>query len=168
MNRIFYFVVFFLFIGVTTSFSQKDIDVFVFVSEECPVCIYMSKNLNQLQEKYGEKVNFTLVFSQKNSTYKTIHLFKQKYHLLDYKSKLDSDQSFAKKMGASVTPEVFVLDRLGVKYYQGRVDNSYYAQGKIKRSGYINDLDQALDLALQNKKTPLPWGAPIGCYITFF
>lgn len=149
------------------SFSQrKDTEVYITISEECPVCMYMTKNLKELEEKYGEKTKFFLVFPNALSHYKSIHTFKKKYGLLNFETILDEDQSFVKKYTLTVTPEVMVLDSSGNTIYKGRINDGYYAPGKMKRSSISNDLEIALELWLSDKKKLENWGEAIGCYIT--
>lgn len=155
----------FLFEEVCYS-QNKNTEVYITISEECPVCIYMTKTLKTLEEKYRDSVKFILVFPTSLSNYKTIHTFKNKYGLLNYESKLDEDQSFVKKYTLSVTPEVMVLDSKGNIIYKGRINDGYYAPGKMKRSALTHDLDIVLGLWLHEKKKLEKWEEAVGCYIT--
>ena len=149
------------------SFSQgKNTEVYITISEECPVCMYMTKPLQELEEKYRDSVKFFLVFPNALSNYKSINKFKKKYGLLNFESILDEDQSFVKKYTLTVTPEVMVLDSSGNTIYKGRINDGYYAPGKMKRSSISNDLKIALELWLSDKKKLENWGEAIGCYIT--
>lgn len=158
-------IMWFFFAGL--SFSQvKKLEVYIAISEECPVCIYMTKPLKDLEEKYRENVRFTVVFPNALSHYKSIHYFKQKYGLQHFESILDENQSFVKKYTLSVTPEVIVFDTLHNLIYKGRINDGYYAPGKMKRSTISNDLDIALETWLSEKKKLEKWPDAVGCYIT--
>lgn len=159
----------FLFITSILSIScigQKSVTVYVFVAEECPVCNYISKSLKKTSEDYKEKVEFVAVFPQKMSSYKTSSLFKKKYDLNNYKILLDHDLTLTKKYDATVTPEVVVVDKKGNVMYQGRINNSYAAPGRMRHGRVTEDLDLALQNIIQGLSIPKPWPEPIGCYIT--
>ena len=146
--------------------AQKSWHVYVFLAEDCPVCNYMGKPLNTIALKYEDRVDFHAVFPFKNSNYKTAQLFKEQYELLSYETLLDKDHLLTKQLGASVTPEVVITDDGGEVYYRGRINNAYYAPGKMKHSAVKNDLDEALAILLSGGTIPKPWPTPVGCYIT--
>ena len=128
----------------------------------------MGKALSELSENYGEEVSFYAVFPLRNSNYKTVNEFKKKYKMEGYESILDTDQSLTLELGATVTPEVVVTDQNNNILYRGRINDSYYAPGKIRHGSKKNDLKDVLDLALTDKKLPTKWEKAIGCFITFY
>jgi thiol-disulfide isomerase/thioredoxin len=146
--------------------AQNSITVYVFVAEECPVCNYISKSLKKISEEYNENVEFVAVFPQKMSSYKTSSLFKRKYGLDNYKIQLDHELIITKKYNAAVTPEVVVVDENGNVLYQGRINNSYAAPGRMRHGRVTEDLDIALQKIIEGQPIPKPWPDPIGCYIT--
>ena len=159
-----------LFVLITLSrfsFAQEKVThTYVTISEECPVCIYMTKTLQSIEEKYRDSVKFTLVFPNSLSNYKSIFKFKEKYGLQKFESILDYDHSFIKKHNLTVTPEVLILTSNEEIIYKGRINDGYYAPGKMKRSSISNELDQALELWILNKKKLENWSEAIGCYIS--
>ena len=49
---------------------------------------------------------------------------------------MDAEHTIARKVGATKTPEVFVVGRDGAILYQGRIDNLYQGFGKaLARNG---------------------------------
>lgn len=146
--------------------AQKSWNVYVFIGEDCPICNYMGKPLSALAEKFEDRVAFHAVFPLKNSNYKTSQLFKQQYEMLSFETLLDKDQSLTRKLGATITPEVIITDNMGVVHYRGRINNAYYAPGKMKHSSIKNDLDEALTTLLSGGSVAQPWPSPVGCYIT--
>ena len=155
-----------LFFSLVSLSAQGDWHVYVFIAEECPICNYMGKPLQQIAKKYKDQVSFHAVFPVRNSNYKTSQLFKEQYGLLNFETLLDKDQSIVKKLGARVTPEVVITNAEGDIHYRGRINSAYYAPGKMKHSSIKNDLDDALALLTTGKDIPLPWPAAVGCYIT--
>ncbi len=141
--------------------------VYIVVSEECPICIYMSKPLVELHQQYKDKVNFKLVFPQSLSNYKTMQLFKHKYSLEGFTSILDEDQSLSKKLGATITPEAIIENKDGQIVYRGRINDAYYAPGRLRRVSNQNDLTEAIESVLNDKPVPVPWPKAVGCYITY-
>jgi thiol-disulfide isomerase/thioredoxin len=146
--------------------AHSDWHVYVFIAEECPICNYMGKPLQQIAKKYEDKVAFHAVFPVRNSNYKTSQLFKEQYDLLNFETLLDKDQAISKKLGARVTPEVVITDADGEVRYRGRINSAYYAPGKMKHSSIKNDLDDALAQLISGKEIPQPWPSAVGCYIT--
>lgn len=167
MGKIFFIgiLLFLCSMGVT---AQANLHVYVFIAEECPICNYMGKPLSEIARKYGDNVNFHAVFPVRNSNYKTSQLFKQQYDLLSFETLLDKDHQLAKKLGATVTPEVVVTDDQGEVLYRGRINSAYYAPGKMKHSSIKNDLDEALTSIINGKNVSQPWPSAIGCYITMY
>ena len=115
MNKIFLCLSFFgAMICAPSLVSQNHLQVYIFVSEECPACIYMTSDLNLLSEKYQESADFHLVFVKKNSTQKSVDSFVKKYKLKHFDIILDNSQELCKKLGGTVTPEAVVLDETGI------------------------------------------------------
>ncbi len=151
----------------TLGFTQQKYSVYVFVAEECPISIYMVKPLKQAVKAYDGQVDFYAVFPKKNSTLKTANKFLETYDLPSFKVKLDNYQVFAKKLKATITPEVVVLDDKGTILYRGRISNAYKAPGRMKHGTRKNELLDVLALVTEEKTVPQPWAAAVGCFITF-
>ncbi len=112
-----------LFLSLSFTSAPKPWHVYVFLAEECPVCNYMGRPLNEISQKYQDKVSFHAVFPVKSSNYKTSQLFKQQYDLLAFETLLDKDQKLTKQLGATVTPEVVITDSQGEFRYRGRINS---------------------------------------------
>ena len=149
------------------GFSQSKYSVYVFVAEKCPISIYMAKPLQEAFQKYENEVDFYTVFPMKNSTNKTAQQFLEKYKLTDFKIKLDNYQGFARKLEATITPEVVVLDEKGEVVFRGRISDAYKAPGKMKHGVRKNELVAVLDKLTRGETIPQPWNHAVGCYITF-
>jgi thiol-disulfide isomerase/thioredoxin len=162
------FLAFFLILIHLNVSGQNLWKVYVFLAEECPVCNYMGKPLSDIAKKYSSDVSFHAVFPLKNSNAKTAQLFKEQYDMMSFETVLDKNQTLAKDLGATVTPEVIVTNMDGEVYYRGRINSAYYAPGKMKHSGIRNDLDEALAALIAGQKVSQPWSPAIGCYITMY
>lgn len=150
------------------GFSQEKYSVYVFVAEKCPISIYMAKPLQEVFAKYGDTVDFYTVFPMKNSTEATAQKFLEEYNLPNFEIKLDKDQAFSKKHGATITPEVIVLNEKGEVAFRGRISDAYKAPGKMKHGTRKNELMTVLDKLRNGEAVPKPWSEAVGCYITFY
>jgi thiol-disulfide isomerase/thioredoxin len=136
------------------------------MAEECPVCNYLGKTLNKLSAEYQSDVKFVAVFPQRMSNYKTASLFRKKYDLEFFEIEIDHNQSITKKYNAMVTPEVVLVDGSDTILYQGRLNNSYAAPGRMRHGKVTEDLEKAIIMVVDGKSVSKPWPDPIGCYIT--
>ncbi len=148
------------------SFSQKNIKVYVFLAEECPVCNFVASSLSKTSDQFLEDVDFIAVFPQRISNIKTASLFKKKYGLTNFEIKIDKDQTITSKYNASITPEVIVVDENDHVLYKGRINNSYAAPGRMKHGKVKEDLRINLKNIINKQAIAKPWPEPIGCYIT--
>jgi peroxiredoxin len=72
----------------------------------------------------------------------------------------DDGNKIADRLGATRTPEAYVLDAGGKLVYHGRIDNSQKTEGITS-----NDLREALDEMLAGKAISKTGGAAFGCTI---
>ena len=154
-----------LFLG--QSFAQNDLNVYVFIAEDCPISIYMAKPLQDVSQKFGPKATFYAVFPSILSTTESAELFLEEYNLPGFNIRLDPNQELTDQLSASVTPEAIITDRNGEILYRGRITDAFVAPGKMKHGARVNVLNEAIGQVLNGKKVPLPWVAAVGCYISY-
>lgn len=147
--------------------NDKKATVYIVVFEDCPICIYMSKSLKEIHQEYSKEFNFKLIFPHQLSNYKTAQIFKEKYGLKDFETIVDEDQSLSKKLGATITPEAIVMDNKNQIIYRGRINDSYYAPGRIKHASREHDLKNVLNAIVSNLPINEKWNKAVGCYITY-
>lgn len=142
--------------------------VLVFISTDCPIANSYQPLLRRLHDEYSEKgVRLFQVHADPQTSVETA-----RKHATEYGIKspilIDAEQSLARRVGATVTPEVVVL--LGDEnqaVYQGRIDNLYVGYGKKRQVASTNDLVDVLDrLVAGHVITPRRTKA-IGCFISF-
>jgi hypothetical protein len=151
-----------------TTIAQKDLNIYVFLAEECPISIYMARPLKAAVEQFDDKVNFYAVFPNSNSTQETTSNFLEKYGLTTFKSILDTNQELTQKLGGTVTPEVAITNKTdGELLYRGRISNAYAAPSKMRHGKRINDLINMLTRIEKGEKIAQPWLPAVGCFITF-
>ncbi len=143
------------------SFCGDGLCALVFLSAECPICQNQVLTLNQLMKKYPQ-VHFKGVFTawDKWRDIKTFQTtFAPAFHL-----GRDDHHRLAKRLDATVTPEVFLLHK-GQIVYQGAIDNWYYAPGRHRVAPTAHYLEDAIR-AVQNGGPVSPAKTEaIGCII---
>ena len=149
-----------------SAFAQKDLHVYVFIAEDCPISIYMAKPLREVVAAYAEDVTFHAVFPNLLSTTETAQAFLTTYDLEAFDIRLDPDQQLTRTLAATITPEAIITDAMGTVLYRGRISDAYAAPGKMKHGPRVNVLHEALQQALQGQAVPEPWVDAVGCYIT--
>jgi peroxiredoxin len=168
MKRIYLIIVFFQFF-TTLKAATDSLTVYVFLSEECPVCQNQTLPLRELHQEFRNKgVGFVAVFSNLSSVDSTIYLFRAKYGLR-FSAVLDSTQHIAKRLNAQITPEVVVVNHAenDTVVYRGAVDNTYPSVGKRRTIVTEHFLRDALTSLIKGSKDYLTTTKAVGCYITF-
>ena len=80
--------------------------------------------------------------------------------------KIDKKNKLSKLIGASVTPEAFLICRdSGKILFHGAIDNWFYSLGKKRSVITANYFEDALKQLLNNEKIRVPFAQPVGCYI---
>lgn len=156
----------FTFLG-TLSAQEKELKVYVFVAEECPISIYMAKPLREAVKQFGDKADFYAVFPSSNSTETTAEKFLADYELTDFTVRLDTKKEFGKETGATVTPEVVITNQAADILYRGRISNAYAAPGRMRHGKRINDLVNMLTRIARGETIARPWLPAVGCFITY-
>src|SRR5262249_51378137 len=92
-----------------------------------------------------------------------------KTHAHDFGLKLkivrDRRGSFARKIGATVTPEAFVIDDQGRTRYHGRIDDQYVARRVRNAAPSGSELKDAIAAVLSGKEVVAPHVEAVGCPI---
>jgi peroxiredoxin len=142
------------------SYSGK-IVVLVFWSCKCPVSLTYDERVEKLQAKYSDKSIVVLgVDSNANDNADEIRAnaanLKIQFPIL-----LDSEGDVSEKLGATHTPDFFVLDRESVLRYRGALDNNK----KVGENGRIAYVEDAIDAILSGRAIPVSETRPFGCSI---
>jgi len=72
---------------------------------------------------------------------------------------IDKDGAVADRLGATHTPQIFVIDRSGVLRYRGALDNNREA-GESGRTAYA---EEALEAVLSGRSAAQPETKAFGC-----
>jgi len=154
--------------GSPTSLAemqQTPYAVLIFMSPECPLCENYSQVLADLREGFpSDSVAFWGIFPGQHYDKLSIQRFMARYHP-PVEVLLDPEYSLTNALGATVTPEAFLLDQNGSVRYQGPIDNWIPELG-VKRAVITEHyLQAAIEAVLQGKPAPAAEQAAIGCFI---
>ena len=160
-----YFIIMFLLMQGYVQ-GQPEIAVYIYLAEKCPISIYMANPLQRVLQEHDTDVNYFAVFPMKNSTRSSARSFLEQNKLEEMAIILDPNQELALSHGATITPEVVVVQDGKIKY-RGRISNAYNAPGKMKHGRRTNDLLRILNLVRREQDSSFEWLPAVGCFITF-
>lgn len=141
----------------------KKAAVIVFLSFNCPVSTSYSNTLVELVRQ-NPLVSVIGICPDPDETEE--HLRTQaKAFGLTFPVVLDSKQEAVKALGATITPEAFVVDANNLIRYHGRIDNGYAARLKKNNRTTREDLKLALAEVLSGKPVSEPVTKAVGCTI---
>lgn len=147
------------------SVSANKATVIIFLSPECPLCQSYTLTVNNLIKDYSsQKIDFVGVVPGKDDAVADI-----KKYIRSYKASIrvlrDEDNKLVKYLGASITPEAFVIDKNGKIVYSGRIDNWAYELGKKRKIITEHNLKDAIESVLHNQSVKVTKTRAVGCFI---
>src|SRR5437016_3734739 len=142
------------------SLKGKNGAVIIFVATKCPVSNAYNDRMEKVAEDYKAK-GINVIGINSNSTEPASEV---KSHAAEKGLKFtilkDDGNKIADRLGATRTPEAYVLDTNFKLLYHGRIDNSQKVEGITS-----NDVREALDEMLAGKTISKTGGAAFGCSI---
>jgi thiol-disulfide isomerase/thioredoxin len=144
--------------------DRGNVHVVVFVSQECPIANAYAPTLRELAASWADKpVKLFLVHVDPDLTLEVA-----KQHAAEYELPgtvlLDPRQDLAKALGATRTPEAFVVCDTGTAYH-GRIDDQWAALGSRAQEAGIHDLRDAVTAVLAGKPAANPVTDATGCLL---
>ena len=134
--------------------------VIIFVATKCPVSNAYNQRMEALAQDYKAKgVSVIGINSNVTEPAAEVKSHAGEKHLT-FTILKDDGNKIADRLGATRTPEVYVLDASNKLVYHGRIDNSQKVEGIT-----ANDLRDALDEMLAGKQVSKTGGAAFGCTI---
>jgi len=134
--------------------------VIMWVSTECPVSNAYNDRMAAIAKEYQAKgFSFIGINSNKAETPAAIAKHSQE-HGFSFPILKDADNVVADKYGASVTPEVYIVDSKGILRYHGRIDDNMKADAAT-----THDLKSALDTMLAGQDLAKRESKAFGCSI---
>lgn len=144
--------------------ADKPVVVIAFLGVECPLAKLYSTRLNELQKQFGdEQVAIIGVDANPQDALSELAAFARRQQI-DYPLLCDSKQEVASQLGATRTPEVFVLDRQRRVRYQGRIDDQY-GIGYVRKAPQQQLLREAVEGLLAGRELTVSREPAVGCLI---
>ena len=145
----------------TLSDYRGQIVVLDFCSHKCPFSVGADARLNELSEAYAERgVVFLGVDSHHDTSVTELQAYRaeggKRYPILK-----DEGHAYADRIGARVTPEIFIVDPDGTLVYNGAADNSFRPDSQ----GSVSYVEQALEQLLAGESVRPSKTAGWGCTI---
>jgi peroxiredoxin len=143
-----------------TEYKDSKAIVLMFISTQCPVSNSYNERMNALYNDYHEKnIAFIAINSNKGENVEEIKTHASE-HGFKFPVLKDWKNIVADRLGATVTPEIYVLSPDLDLLYHGRIDNS-----SNKEKITSNDLRSALDEILASKPVKVTSTKAFGCTI---
>src|ERR1700678_2010104 len=146
------------------DFAGSNVVAVAFVGTECPLAKLYGPRLAELAATYGPRgVAFIGIDSNRQDSISEIAAFARTSRI-EFPLLKDLKNAVAGELGATRTPEVFVLDKDRVVRYSGRIDD----RGGV---GYVRDkinhdyLAAAVDRLLAGKAVETAHVDAVGCLI---
>ena len=142
------------------SLKGKNGSVLIFISVQCPISNAYNERMEKLAQDYGSR-GVTIIGINANNTEPAdaVKAHAAEKHLT-FPILKDPGNKIADRLGATRTPEAYVLDANSKLVYHGRIDNSQKLESITS-----NDLREALDEMLAGKQVSKTGGAAFGCTI---
>jgi peroxiredoxin len=142
------------------SKAEPEATVVVFLSAVCPCSQGYDTRLAALAQEYRQRgVRFVGINAAGGETVAAAAEHATR-NSLPFPVLKDPKQVVMERLGARMTPEVFVADGLGIVRYHGRIDDNRDAS-QVRR----HDLREALDVLLSGKRPEKADVTPFGCAI---
>lgn len=139
--------------------------VIIFTLPDCPVANAFAPEINRIVADYSARgVGFYLAHVDRDLTAEAA-----RKHATDFSLRcpvlLDTQHTLVKALGATRTPQVFLLGADGKTLYRGRINNLFADYGQRRQSVTQHDLRDALDAVLAGKPVTQATTEVIGCHI---
>lgn len=142
--------------------------VMVFISTDCPIANAYQPQLKKLAEKFvPQGVRWFMIHPDAAATPEQAAEHARQFEI-EVPIIVDQDQSIARRVGARVTPEVFVFENAKEKAaYQGRIDDLHAAYGRKRVVATTHDLADALRAIVDGQPIAITNTEAVGCFINF-
>ena len=144
--------------------SGKPLQLFIFLSPECPLSKNYTVTLNKLFQQYNKEVEFYGCISGKGFSTAEIGSFINTYKIA-FPLFVDETKKFTNYITATVTPEVILLNNKGQIVYKGAIDDWVQDLGKQKLTVSKYYLQDAINASLSNKEVTVKRTKAYGCLI---
>jgi hypothetical protein len=144
-----------------------------FIATDCPISNWYAPTIQQVCRDYAARgVDCTLIYEDVDlgttpaALDATVRTHLREYRYESMTAAVDRTRVVARRVKATITPQVVLIDSSGAIRYHGRIDNAYADLGKPRRHVTSHDLRVSLDAVLAGRPVPKPETEALGCYIT--
>lgn len=148
------------------SYLAKKATAIVFVGVSCPIANRHAPELATLAKTAKARGGRLVLVYSNPGDQATAKTHAARYGLSDAVIVCDSDQKLKSALGATVTPQAFVLNADGKVLYSGRVSDDSVGPAKSRGAAALHhELADALTAALAGKPVKVAKTEPVGCVI---
>lgn len=146
-----------------TDYSSYPGVIIIFTSNTCPYDGYYLNRIQKLAQEYDSKVPIVLVNSHVNESIEAMRQYGEKCKFsIPYLA--DKDQTLMQSLGATKSPEAFLLKKVGGKFtvwYRGAIDDNAQVESDV----HVAHLKSAINALLEGKAVQQSEVRPVGCTI---
>lgn len=137
--------------------------VYIFISPDNSLCQKYSITLNEQQKLFvSKKIKYIGIICGKQYTIQEINHFKKIFNI-QFDLLVDESYDLQKNLGATVTPEAFLVSNLGKTIYSGRIDD--WAHNPEKTKATVHNLKDAVNSYLASKSVKIKKTKAVGISI---
>lgn len=145
--------------------ENRKATVVIFTLPDCPVANAYAPEVNRLVTEYTARgVSFFLAHVDRDLTATDARKHAKDFGL-ECPVLLDSEHRLVKALGATKTPQAFLIGSEGKTLYRGRINNLYADYGQRRQVVTQHDLRNALDAVLTGKPISQSVTDVVGCHI---
>ena len=142
--------------------GEKKAVVLFFISPYCPTSNTFAPYMKEISEAFADDFTFYSVHSDPGVSDQD-----QAQHAtmmeITHGVLKDGAQALAKRLGATITPEAFVISPDGKTLYQGRINDLYLGPTQKQKEVTKHDLRDALAAIQKGEAVAVPKTEAIGC-----
>jgi len=143
--------------------KKNQLNIFIFMDHDCPISQKYAQVVNEMEEKYKRSaVAMYSIFPYQSAH--DVEIFSNKYKF-KFPCLLDGQGEMSKILGATIIPEVFLIDKQGFLIYQGKIDNWIYELGRYRQEITEHYLEDAITAYSQGNEVAVKKTEAIGCLI---
>jgi thiol-disulfide isomerase/thioredoxin len=147
------------------SVKNNRLNIFIFLSPECPACIKYTLRLRDISSLYAAKgVTFYGIIPGDIFSQKVIsdYIAQNQFSFNIY---IDKKYMLTNVFKCTITPQAIMTDSIGNILYSGMIDDWFYKPGKNKRHTSVFYLMDNIESFSKENKIIHSDNEPIGCYI---
>ena len=147
--------------SVLTDHTAK---VLIMLAPDCPLCKNYTLDIKELVDEYKDEIHFYGVIPGSHYTKHEVDSFLLHYEI-DLDIVYDPDFNLTHQLGATITPEVFLIDEYNQVLYEGKFDNWLGELGRRRQVITAYYLKDAIESYHKAAPILIPKTIPIGCFI---